>query len=226
MKKIFALMLICIVSVFAKEHDMIEYIVKNNTNKLDINIPNNHTGIVIKNLGDNKSIIAIAKVNNGSIEYLENNLLEQEYLPRVIETPQAGDKIIFNYLYKNAVVIAPDYKTYKKVMSKYPNTLFVDIDTFSGFLVREAQPVPTKELFKKYAREYDVGLFYIAVDGRLFTVDAKTLDTISTRNFRVSTKNQQTPFYSRVKEIPVSLLQFSDRSVKDYTSYFKEFLGK
>jgi ASC-1-like (ASCH) protein len=225
MKKIFGLLLVAIISLYAKEYDMIEYTIKSNIHQLDIDIPNNHTGVVIKKMGQNQAIIAIARVNNGSIEYRKNTLLEQEYLPKVLDNVSAGDKIIFNHMYKNAVVIAPDYKTYKKVMDKHPDTLFVDIDTFSGFLTRNVEPVPTKELFKEYAREYDVGLFYIAVDGQLFTLDAKTLDVIAQKNFRVSQEAQK-PFYSKVKKIPVSFFDFGTTDIVSYHAYYKAFVGK
>jgi hypothetical protein len=211
---------------FASEYNSVEYDIKSDIHKLDTNIPNNHSGIVIKTMGQNRSIIAIAKVKNGSIQYQPSDLLDQEYLPKVIENVSSGDKIIFNYLYNNAVVIAPNFKTYKKVMDRYSDTMFVDIDTLSGYLTRVANPVPTKEDFLNYAREYDIGLFYFAVGGKLYTVDARTFDIIATRNFRVTKDIEQQPFYSRVKEIAKSILRITNTDIGDYTTYYKTLLGK
>jgi hypothetical protein len=218
--------LLSAVYMYANNFAPIEYTVQNDINKLNVDIPNKHTGVVIKDLGKNKSIIAIAKVNNGSIEYLPNTLLEQEYLPKVTSGVSPNDKIVFNYMYSNSVIIAPNSATYKKIKNRFSDKVnFIDIDTFSGFLNRENEPSPQKDEFIEYAKDYDIGLFYFAIDGRLYMVDARTFEIVYSRNFRVSKENIKLPFYSYTDEIRSSFFDFTENGVKDYTSYYKSLLG-
>lgn len=226
MKKLIALALGTVV-LYANEYKPIEYTIKSNITQLTQEIPNNHTGVVVKQLGqNNKAIVAIARANNGLIDYLPNTLLEQENLPSVNEKVSAGDKIIFNYLYSNAVIIAPNLETYKSVEEKFTSTTFIDIDTLSGYLTRETEPKPQKSDFLAYAREYDIGLFYFAIDGRLYAVDARTLNIIDSKNFRVALDEPQSPFYSKVKEIKGSFWDwFGDKNIGDYNTYYKKLLG-
>jgi hypothetical protein len=152
MKKIVLAIISCI-SLNATQ--VIEYEIKNNINELDINLTNGTTGVVIHEYGfEKQTIVARAIVDNKQIKYKKFDDLNQTSLPSFKKVVHPKDKILFNYLYSEALLIAPNNEIYNNVIAIKRDKNWKSSDLFAGFLSMNANPKPQIEDFKKFAPFY------------------------------------------------------------------------
>ena len=191
------------------------------------NLSIGQSGVVIRNLGDFNSIIknaTLAKIEDSKciVNFSEFNGLVQNALPSLKENPKVGDKIIFNSFYNKGLVIAPNAKTYSKVIKKYSDKSWIHPDIFATYLESKKNPSPTKENFIKFCNAYSIGLIYLITD-REYIVDCNSFKVIDTKDIEIETKDEVKPFYSRLGELEASFFSFNNE-IKDYKEYYKNLL--
>ena len=185
------------------------------------------SGVVVRNLGDFNSIITnatLTKIEDSEcvVNFSEFNGLVQNALPSLKENPKVGDKIIFNSFYNKGLVIAPNAKTYSKVIKQYSNKSWIHPDIFATYLNSERNPSPTKENFTKFCNAYSIGLVYFILDEE-YIVDCNSFKVIDTKAIELEDKNEIKPFYSRLGELKANFFSFKDE-VKNYKEYYKDLL--
>jgi hypothetical protein len=226
MKKLLLALITCL---SLQASSVVEYSVKDNINKLDLDLKDGTSGVVVHDYGFEKSTI-VAKaivVNSGgnkNIKYEKYDDLLQDNIPSFKDVVKSGDKILFNYLYDEAVLIAPNSKTYNDIVNIRIDKNFKSSDLLAGFLSMENTAKPQKEELQKFAKTFQVGLIYIAVDNYIYEVDVNSFKILSKMSFLFFDKSTQKPFFSNVESISKNILSF-DNEVDDYNEHYKELLG-
>lgn len=225
MKKVL-IFLFVVLNIYASEFEINAIDKKSGAIECE-NLRVGESGLVIRELGDFRTIIAnatITKVEESkcSVEFSEFVGLVQEALPRVKEKPAIGDKIIFKTINKRALAIAPNLKSYEEITNK-SDISFIHPDIFATYLESESNPSPTKESFAKFCNAYSIGLIYFAID-REYIVDCFSFKVLETNELEIKKEDEIKPFYSRAGELKASIFSFKDE-IKDYMSYYKKLLG-
>ena len=226
MKKLIISILL-LINVYANEFEIKSINANSGVIECD-NLKIGQSGVVVRNLGDFNSIIknaTLIKIEDTKciVNFSEFNSLTQIALPSLKENPKVGDKIIFNSLYNKGLVIAPNAKTYSKIINKYSDKSWIHPDIFATYLESENNPAPTKESFNKFCNAYSIGLVYFILD-REYIVDCNSFKVIDIKNIELEdNENEIKPFYSRLGELTANFFSFKDE-IKNYKEYYKNLL--
>lgn len=189
------------------------------------------SGIVIHKFG-NKTSSIIARVDvidkNGekaTLQFHTYKALKQTALPIPGVTPKVGDKVILNYLYDRALIVAPNYKVYHEVTTHFKNITWVHPDIMGAYLAQQFRPNPDKELFQTMCRQNVASLIFFALDNEAVFVDCSSFKVVKELKGG-SIKKAQLPFYTRVKGIETSWLSFSSKEMDSYSDYYKRLINR
>lgn len=211
--------------------------VKNNKANIDVgNLLVGTTGIVVHLYNnEKKQIIANAKVissdeNNSNIEFFEFNDLEQKALPKSKREVQVGDILVLNYMYPSSLLIAPTQETFQTVRDGFKYNNFLHSDLFAAKLKIDNQPYPTKKDIQNFAIKQNLGTIFIVVNQRVYILDTKTFQILTSYSIEYDTSNSNLPFYTRVEDIKESSFNFkfdlfSNKNNLTYKNYYKKLLG-
>ena len=192
-----------------------------------VNAPIGSSGVVIHNFDkEHATIVARAElIKPDMIKYKIFDALKQEALPTPNILPKTGDKVILNYLYDRALIIAPNFKTYENIQKLHPKIEWLHPDLFAAELSKSKNPAPSKEDFKNFCNKFAVGLIYFALNNKGYFVDCYSFKKVSSENIVIQKGDVKLPFYSRIKEIETGWFNFYGASeVKDYTNYYLNLL--
>lgn len=119
--------------------------------------------IIVQQIKNATSIVAKAAVvgRQGGLLKLkieEFKDLEQDALPELIMNAKVGDKVIINFLYDRVLLIAPDEKSYEKVVQFYPELYFIHPDILGAYMVREFKLSPKREHFATVCKNNAIGI--------------------------------------------------------------------
>ncbi len=234
--KIVYIFLICFANLFAT--DFTEQIIPiSNTTKKEatINIGNlqvGQSGIIINNQSkDNAVILSYATVitsdlNSSVIEFKFKDILTQDALPKTNLKPKDGDIFVLNHLYKNTMIIAPNFEALSNVKKINDGAHFLDSDFFAAYLKINENPTPKKEELIAFAHINDLGRIFIVTDKTINTIDALSFQIIDKQKISYDDNTTNTPFYANIDEIKTSTFDFfGEESIGDYNKYYKKLLG-
>ena len=193
----------------------------------DTDAPIGSSGVVVHYFDkEHSTIVARAElVSKNKIEFRVFDALKQENLPIPKILPKEGDKVILNYLYDRALIIAPNFKTYDYITKKYPKLEWLHPDLFAAELSKSKNPAPTKEDFKNFCNRYYAGLIFFAIKDKGYFVDCYSFKKIDVENIKVQDTQIKLPFYTRIKEIESGWFSFYGASeIKDYNIYYTNLL--
>ena len=203
--------------------------------KATIQIGNLHigqSGIVVNNQNkDNAVIISYATVidsdlNSSTIEFKFKDILEQDALPKTNLLPKDGDSFILNHLYKNSMIIAPNFEAFDNLKKVYKNVNFLSSDFFAAYLKINNNPTPKKEDILEFAHKNDLGRIFIITDKDINTVDAVSFKVVDTIPLNFDDNTTAMPFYANIDEIQTSTFDFfGAENIGDYNKYYKKLLG-
>ncbi|MFK5882458.1 MAG: plasminogen-binding N-terminal domain-containing protein [Sulfurospirillum sp.] len=189
------------------------------------------SGIVIHKFGDNtSSIIARVDVINRSgdkatLKFHTYRALKQIALPIPGITPKVGDTVILNYLYDRALIVAPNYKTYKEITKRFKNITWVHPDIMGAYLAKQYRPNPDRKIFQTMCRQNVASLIFFALNNEAVFVDCNNFKVVKKlKSGKVRTA--QLPFYTRVKGIDTSWLSFSSKKMDSYSNYYKRLINR
>ena len=179
-------------------------------NQSVINVPNlivGQSGVVIHRYGNNKNIITgIAKVissnsNNSTVTFTDFDGLKQDAIPNTNRKVQKGDLLALNYLYTNAMIIAPSQDVFQVVRKKFTDFTFEHTDMFGSYLKFNNIAKPTILDIQEYAKSKDLGTIFIIVDQKVNILDTRTLNVLDDYYITYDDTDAQMPFYTRVTGI-------------------------
>jgi len=241
LKKIyFYIFILCIFSASASAKDFSNQYIKltsvthNTASIAKGNLKIGQSGIIIHKYKNTKleSILANARVIKSSrkITYLKLspfNDLNQNALPKSKLKPQKGDIFILNYLYHNALLIAPNEDSIKVARAKFSKFNFIQGDIFAAYLKFHSEPFAKEATFKTFAKSHNLGTIFFIIGNYAYMLDAKTFKILQKTYLFHQEKKQSLPFYTRITDIESNFwnVSFSKGYKKSYDSYYKHIIG-
>lgn len=184
------------------------------------------SGVVVRDFGPSKSIIAKANFIAQEDEFVKFQIvglkiLEQNALPKIDVSVQAGDTIIFNYLYDRGLIIAPSEADYERTKGLYPHIKFSHPDLLGAYLIRNYQVAPQRSTFEKFCSDNALGVVAFVLRDRIRLVDCYDFLLIDEKKIMRLAKSPQAPFYSRIKGYRRGLFSLFSESRINYYRYYR-----
>ena len=134
-----------------------------------------------------------------------------------------GDEVVLAFGYSRALLIAPSEEIYYRI-SKSVRIQWLHPDLFATILSFNGHPTPLKEDFVKMSDATSVGLVFIYLNQKVFTVDAQSFQILSISDADLTQDGVKLPFYSRVDEIDAAWFGEGNDPLESYEPYYYELL--
>jgi len=151
------------------------------------------------------------------------NALRNSALPYGKYKPQVGDTVELAFGYSRALLIAPNEEIYHQI-SKGVQIEWIHPDLFATLLSFSGHPTPLRLDFTKFANAGSVGLLFIYLDGKVYTVDIKSFKILNITDAPFEVKKEQKPFYTRVEEIDAAWWGAGSSEMELYAPHYYELL--
>jgi len=167
---------------------------------------------------DKKSKIATLKLS----DYME---CINRALPVGSWSVKVGDMAILGFGYRRALLIAPNEEIYYRI-SKNVKIQWVHPDIFASILSLNGHPTPLKEDFDDMIENSAIGIIFIYLEQKLYTIDAKSFVILHISDAPLEQKSVMLPFYSRVQDIEANWWGEGSNKLENYESYYYKLLEK
>lgn len=181
------------------------------------------SGIVVHKYKDFQNI-SYSITQKEKISTLQKvDVFEHNSLPTSKIEVSIGDKVIGGYLYNRVLAIVPNASIYNKIVKEYSKKDWIHPDIFALFLSMQSEIKITKKNLKSFAKEYHIGLIYIALKNRAILVDAISGKQISQKKITFNSQKADYPFYTRIKFLEAGW--FESEIKGDYFKEMEKFLN-
>jgi len=195
------------------------------------NIDVGMSGFVVHKIADGhtsilKNVVVIAFDESSEVATLKMtpyNDLRNNSLPVGKWKVQVGDEVQLAFGYTRALMIAPSEEIYHRV-SKAVNVQWIHPDLFATILSFRGHPTPLKDDFDAFAKSASVGLLYIYLDQKLYTLDIRSFKILNITDAELTQDSVKLPFYSRVEEIDANWFGEGSSEMKSYEPHYYELL--
>ena len=165
-----------------------------------------------------KTKIAILKMSDFS--GLANNSL-----PHGLWKVKVGDSVELAFGYSRSLLIAPSEKVYYQII-KHVQTQWIDPDMFATILSFRGHPTPLKEDFYDLSDSVSVGLLFIFLDKKLYTIDMKSFKILNVSDAPLTQDNVKLPFFTRIEDIDANWFGDGSKRMDQYEPHYYELLVK
>ena len=195
----------------------IKSINKNGHITLATSAPKGMSGIVVHDYGNGLRAITNAVITgtNGKATLLKYTAIPHDNIPNVKTASAVNDKVILGNFYNNALLIAPDAKSYAEITKKFKKT-WIHPDRFALELMKDSQSAITLDNIKVFSKKNQVGLVLIASKSGLLILDPISQKFIGKLNITINTDKAMKPFFARFKQIDTSVFGISKVELTDY----------
>lgn len=179
----------------------------------------NHTSIlnnILVTAFDEKTQIATLKMS--SYDGLKNNAL-----PTGNWKSEVGDMAVLAFGYSRALLIAPNEEIYHRI-SKSVQIQWIHPDLFATVLSFRGHPTPLKKDFSAMSAATSVGLVFLYIEQKVYTLDAKSFTILSISDAELEQTKTVLPFYSRVQEIDANWWGEGSEPLEEYAPHYYELL--
>jgi hypothetical protein len=135
-----------------------------------------------------------------------------------------GDTAVLAFGYSRGLLIAPSDEIYHRITRSVKNLQWVHSDVFASLLSYNGHPTPLRADFTEFSISTSVGIVFMYVDERLFTLDARSFKILAITDAKLKQEETQLPFYTRVKEIEASWWGEGSDVLLSYEPYYYELL--
>lgn len=184
-------------------------------------IDEEHTTIlknaVVKSFDENSKI--------AKLTISEFNALSSSALPSGRWDVQIGDTAVLAFGYTRALLIAPNEDIYYRV-TKSSNIQWIHPDIFATILSFNGHPTPLRSDFTEMSTNTSVGLVFIYLDERVYTLDAKSFKILAITDAKLEQKEVNLPFYMRVPEIDAAWWGEGSDELDEYEPHYYELMVK
>jgi len=173
-----------------------------------------------------KNVTVIAFDKNSSIATLKMskfNALRNNSLPHGKWKPEVGDTVELAFAYSRALLIAPNESIYHNI-SKRVHIQWVHPDLFATVLSFVGHPTPLKSDFIKFSNATSVGLLFIYLDQKVYTLDIKSFTILAITDAPFKVLKKEVPFYTRVAKIDAAWWGAGSSRMKKYAPHYYELL--
>jgi hypothetical protein len=123
------------------------------------------------------------------------------------------------------MLIAPNEEIYYKI-TKHSELQWVHPDIFATILSFNGHPTPLRDDFTKMSISSSVGLVFIFLDKKVYTLDAKSFKILTITDAKLEQKEVHLPFYTRVPEIDDNWWGEGSGELEDYELHYYELMIK
>ena len=194
------------------------------------------SGFVVHEIAKGKRIIlanAIIKSFDpaskiAKISVSEFNTLSSSALPNGKWSVEVGDEVVLAFGYTRGVLIAPNEEIYYRI-TKNSALQWVHPDLFAVMLSYNGHPTPLRSDFLQMSNDNSVGLVFVFLQNRVYTLDAKSFKILTITDAALEQGEAQLPFYTRVEEISQPWWKWFDDGAKkldDYEPHYYELIVK
>ena len=183
------------------------------------NIAPNHNSIlksIVVTAFDKESQIATLHLND--YEGLRNNAL-----PTGRWKISVGDSAILAFGYTRALLIAPTEEIYYRI-SKSVKIQWLHPDIFATILSFQGHPTPLKEDFDLMSNASSVGLIFMYIENRVYTIDSKSFAILSISDAPLPQDKLVLPFYTRIQNIDEAWWGEGSDPLEEYEPHYYELL--
>jgi hypothetical protein len=183
-------------------------------------ITEGHT-VILKNIvvTDFDALSKIATLKMSPYDALKNNAL-----PSGRWVVEVGDEAILAFGYTRGTLISPNEEIYHRITKSVKNLQWVHPDIFATILSFNGHPTPLREDFTKFSISTSVGLLFMYLEQKLFTIDAKSFKILTITDAELKQDSTQLPFYTRVQEIDAAWWGEGSDKLESYEPYYYELL--
>jgi len=187
------------------------------TIQLSNSVPQGVSGIIIHNYGNGLSAIthSLVTTQRSTAKILPNNAILHQNIPTVKTEVTTQDRVILGGFYNNALIIAPDARSYAKITQMFKKT-WIHPDAYALKFMREDLTAISLKSLKNFAQTNQIGLVLIATKNRLLVLDPISQNIIDQRAFNGNTPNPMKPFFSRFEQMDISAFGWSKSKLQDY----------
>lgn len=197
--------------------------------KIDVGV----SGFVVHTVADNheailKSAVVVEYDKESKIAKLKlekYTQLDSSALPMGNWSVKSGDTAVLAFGYNRGLLIAPSEEIYYKV-AKSANIQWIHPDIFATYLSFSGHPTPLRSDFTKISTTTSVGLIYIFLNGRVYTLDAKSFKILAITEANFTQDSVNLPFYTRVQKIDASWWGEGSSRLEEYEPYYYELIIK
>ncbi|TXE89060.1 exporting protein [Campylobacter volucris] len=187
------------------------------------------SGIVVHNIENQKTIVARASVIGRENDFVKLqfkvfDMLVQDAMPLPNVLPEVGDKVVLNYLYDRALIIAPDKKVYDYIAQKFSDLYFLHPDLFGAHMIQEYRQTPRRSDFRSFCSKNAVGLLVVALEKKAELVDCQDFEKIQEIEIPQA-QSLQIPFYSRITGYKSDIFSLNDESIGNYYIYYEKLIN-
>ena len=187
------------------------------TIQLSNSVPQGMSGIIVHNYGNGLLAIthSVITTQNGQATILPYKAIIHENIPTVKTEAKVNDNVILGNFYNNALVIAPNAKTYSDITKSFKKT-WIHPDAYALDFMREEKSAISLNSLQKFARANQIGLVLIATKTQLLVLDPISKKVIDRQPFNETVQKAMKPFFSRFEQMDISTFGLSDIKLKDY----------
>ena len=198
-------------------------------NKIDIGM----SGFVSHKIKGGHSIIlnnAVVKGYNketkiATLQLTEFIDLRNNALPDGNWKVEVGDTAVLAFGYTRALLIAPNEELYYRI-TKSSKIQWVHPDIFATILSFNGHPTPLREDFTKVSIETSIGLVYIFLDKKIFTLDSKSFKILTIIEADLHQDETHLPFYTRVPEIDANWFGDGSDELEYYEPHYYKLMAE
>ena len=202
-------------------------IAKIKVEKIDVGV----SGFLVHEIAENHSSIlknvhvtAFDKEKHiATLALSDFNALRNNSLPTASWKPMMGDTVELAFGYSRALLIAPSEEIYHQI-TKSVRIQWVHVDIFATVISYRGHPTPLKEDFEAMSIASSVGLLFVYLDQKLYTIDIKTFTILNISDAPLTQDSVQLPFYSRVEKIEANWFGEGSDELEVYEPHYYELL--
>ncbi|MDD2791507.1 MAG: plasminogen-binding N-terminal domain-containing protein, partial [Sulfurimonas sp.] len=180
-------------------------------------------GVILKN------IVVVSYDKDSKIATLEMSpfdALRNNALPDGKWSVSVGDEAILAFGYTRGLLIAPNEDIYHRVTRSVKDLQWIHPDLFATTLSFVGHPTPLRDDFRKFSIATSVGLVFIYLNEKLFTIDAKSFNILSITDAQLKQEETQLPFYMRVEKINAAWWGEGNSELEAYEPHYYELLKR
>ena len=198
-----------------------------NVDKVDVGM----SGFAVHKIADNhEAILKNVVVTNfdeksgvATLKMMKFTTLKNNALPTGGWEIIPGDTVELAFGYSRALLIAPSEEIYHRI-SKGVQIQWIHPDLFATVLSFRGHPTPLKEDFEAMGIASSVGLLFIYLDKKLYTVDIHSLKILNISDAPLTQDSVKLPFYSRVEKIEANWFGAGNDELDAYEPHYYELL--
>ena len=190
------------------------------------------SGFVVHKLAENHSSILNSVVVKSydkqteiaTLSYSKFDMLRNSALPDGKWSIEVGDSVVLAFGYTRAFLIAPSEEIYHNITKSAKTIEWIHPDIFATILSFRGHPTPLRSDFNALSVAASVGLIFIYLDQRLFTLDSKSFKILNVSPAPLLQDKIVLPFYTRVEEIDAAWWGEGSDEMLDYEPHYYELL--